>query len=189
MQVPAGGAAVLPPAWAYGGARITAVAVRGGVHDDRRWVCATETGFSAIKEAEREARARDIEVVVVNVVGPAGYTVPTAADERDLDAVTAHLTNHGVRNSVRQVVDDASPADVLLGVAKELDASLIVLGMHQRLWIGRQLLGSTAMSVVLAAPCPVLIVPDIDPRKPVSGDGDAPPLRSVGQIEDGMSDG
>jgi menaquinone-dependent protoporphyrinogen IX oxidase len=30
----------LPPAWAYGGARITAVAVRGGVHDDRRWVCA-----------------------------------------------------------------------------------------------------------------------------------------------------
>jgi universal stress protein family protein len=66
---------------------------------------------------------------------------------------------------------------------------LIVLGMHQRLWIGRQLLGSTAMSVVLAAPCPVLIVPDIDPRRPVSGDGDAPPLRSVGQVEDGMSDG
>jgi nucleotide-binding universal stress UspA family protein len=149
----------------------------------------TETGFSAIKEAEREARARDIEVVVVNVVGAAGYTVPAAADERNLDAVTAHLTNHGVRNSVRQVVEDASPADVLLGVAKELDASLIVLAMHQRLWIGRQLLGSTAMSVVLAAPCPVLIVPDIDPRRPVSGDADAPPLRSMGQVEDGMSDG
>ena len=148
----------------------------------------TDTGFSAIKEAEREARARDIEVVVVNVVGAAGYTVSTAADERNLDAVTAHLTNHGVRNSVRQAVDDTSPADVLLGVAKELDASLIVLGMHQRVWIARELLGTTARSVLLAAPCPVLIVPDIDPRRPVSGDGDAPPLRSAGQIEDGTSD-
>jgi nucleotide-binding universal stress UspA family protein len=124
----------------------------------------TETGFSALKEAEREARARDVEVVVVNVVGSAGYTVSTAADERNLDAVTAHLTKHGVRNSVRQVVDDASPADVLLGVAKELEASLIVLGMHQRQWIAQELLGSTARSVVLAAPCPILIVPDIDPR-------------------------
>jgi nucleotide-binding universal stress UspA family protein len=149
----------------------------------------TETGFSAIKEAERQARARDVEVVVANVVGPAGYTVPTAADERNLDAVTAHLTKHGVRNSVRQVVDDASPADVLLGVAREVEASLIVLGMHQRLWMARELLGTTARSVLLAAPCPVLIVPDIDPRRPVSGDGDAPPLRGMGQVEDGMSDG
>lgn len=149
----------------------------------------TETGFSAIKEAERQARARDVEVVVANVVGPAGYTIPTAADERNLDAVTAHLTKHGVRNSVRQVVDDASPADVLLGVAREVEASLIVLGMHQRLWMARELLGTTARSVLLAAPCPVLIVPDIDPRRPVSGDGDAPPLRSMSQVEDGMSDG
>jgi nucleotide-binding universal stress UspA family protein len=78
----------------------------------------TETGFSAIKEAEREARARDVEVVVVNVVGPAGYTVPNAADERNLDAVTAHLTNHGVRNSVRQVVDDASPPTSFLASPK-----------------------------------------------------------------------
>jgi hypothetical protein len=41
VQVPVSGrGGCLPPAWAYGGARITAVAVRGGVHDDRRWVCA-----------------------------------------------------------------------------------------------------------------------------------------------------
>jgi hypothetical protein len=40
VQIPVGGrGGCLPPAWAYGGARITAVAVRGGVHDDRRWVC------------------------------------------------------------------------------------------------------------------------------------------------------
>jgi len=54
----------LPPAWAYGGARITAVAVRGGSMTIVVGYVPTETGFSAIKEAEREARTRDIEVVV-----------------------------------------------------------------------------------------------------------------------------
>jgi nucleotide-binding universal stress UspA family protein len=149
----------------------------------------TETGYSAVKEAEREARSRGVAVVVVNVVGAAGYTVPTAADERNLDAVTARLTESGVPNSLRQVTDDAAPADVILGVAREVDASLIVLGLHQRSWIAKRVLGSTARSVVLAAPCPVLIVPDIDQHEtePPLRD-EAPPLRFMGQTSDGGSD-
>lgn len=122
----------------------------------------TETGFSAIKEAEREARERGVPVLVVNVVGPAGYTVPTAADERDLDAITAYLTKQGIENSLHQVTDASSPADVIVDTAREAGAALIVLGLHQRSWIARQLLGSTVRSVVLAASCPVLVVPDVD---------------------------
>jgi nucleotide-binding universal stress UspA family protein len=144
----------------------------------------TETGFSAVREAELEAKARDVPVVVVNVVGPAGYTVPTAADERDLDAVTAYLTRSGIPNSLRQVTGAASPADVILAVAKEVGASLIVLGLHQRPRIARELLGSTTRSVVLAGPCPVLIVPDVDERKPRYEHVQAPPLRSMGQADD-----
>ena len=144
----------------------------------------TETGFSAVTEAERQARYRDVDVVVVNVVGPTGYLAPTAADQRDLDGVVTHLTASGVRTSLRQVTDDAPPADTLLRVAREVDASLIVLGLHQRSWIAKRTLGSTARSVVLGgAPCPVLIVPDIDShteeRRPA--DIEAPPLRSMGQ--------
>jgi nucleotide-binding universal stress UspA family protein len=143
----------------------------------------TETGFSAVTEAERQARWRDVPVVIVNVVGTAGYVVPTAADQHDLDAVTAHLTSNGVRNSLRQITDDASPADIILGVAREVDASLIVLGLHQRSWLAKRVLGSTARSVVLAAPCAVLVVPDIDQhnKEPRSANVDAPPLRSMGQ--------
>jgi nucleotide-binding universal stress UspA family protein len=143
----------------------------------------TETGFSAVTEAERQARCRDAAVVIVNVVGTAGFVVPTAADQPDLDAVAAHLTANGVRNSVRHITDDAPPADILLGVAREVDASLIVLGLHQRSWLARRVLGSTARSVVLAAPCGVLIVPDIDQRNKerLSADVDAPPLESMGQ--------
>jgi nucleotide-binding universal stress UspA family protein len=143
----------------------------------------TETGFSAVTEAERQARCRDVAVVVVNVVGTAGYVVPTAADQPDLDAVAAHLTASGVRNSLRQVTDDAPPADIILGVAREVDASLIVLGLHQRWWLARRVLGSTARSVVLAAPCPVLVVPDVDQdsKERQSEEADAPPLTSLGQ--------
>jgi nucleotide-binding universal stress UspA family protein len=151
----------------------------------------TETGFAAVKEAEREARAREVPVVVVNVVGAAGYTVPTAADDRTLDAVGAQLDGSGIRNSLRQIVDDAPPADIILNVAREVDASLIVLGLHQRSWIAKRVLGSTARSVVLTAPCPVLIVPDIDQRETESPlkDVAAPPLRFMGQVSGGASDG
>jgi nucleotide-binding universal stress UspA family protein len=143
----------------------------------------TQTGFSAVTEAEHQARCRSVAVVVVNVVSTAGYVVPTAADQPNLDAVTAHLTAHGVANSLRHVTDDRPPAEVLLAIAGEVGASLIVLGLHQRSWIAKRLLGSTAQSVVLGAPCPVLVVPDIDPRPRPQTEGiEAQPLRFMGQI-------
>ena len=141
----------------------------------------TVTGFSAVTEAERQARCRDVPVVIVNVVGAAGYLVPTAADQPDLDAVTAHLTANGVRNSLHQISDYAPPADIILGVARKVEASLIVLGLHQRSWIAKRVLGSTARSIVLAAPCPVLIVPDIDQHSKERPPVDPPPLPSMGQ--------
>jgi nucleotide-binding universal stress UspA family protein len=97
--------------------------------------------------------------------GYSGYTVPTAADERDLDAVGAYLTAHGVRNSLRhfdEVESEESVPEIILDVAREEHATLIVLGLHQRPLIKKRLLGSTAESIVLAASCPVLIVPDVD---------------------------
>jgi nucleotide-binding universal stress UspA family protein len=131
----------------------------------------TETGFLAVTAAEREARALDVPVVIVNVVGYSGYTVPTAADERDLDAVSAYLTAHGVRNSLRhfsQVESEASVPEIILNVAREEHATLIVLGLHQRSRIKKRLLGSTTESIVLAASCAVLIVPDVDEPDPLT---------------------
>ncbi|HEY7047044.1 MAG TPA: universal stress protein [Jatrophihabitantaceae bacterium] len=146
----------------------------------------TETGFSAVVEAERAARCREVAVVVVNVVGATGYRAPTAADQRHLDAVAEYLNKRGIRHSLRSISSDERPADVLLNVAQEVDASLILLGLHQRSWIARRVLGSTAQAVVLAAPCPVLVVPDVDETgdQPTTADTDAPPLRSMGQTPD-----
>lgn len=146
----------------------------------------TETGFSAVTEAERQAIFRGMPVVVVNVVSTAGYVRPTAADQRDLDAVAAHLTARGVDNSLRHVLNDAPPADVILDVARDVDAALIVLGLHQRSWIARRVLGSTTQSVVLAAPCPVLVVPDIDEQREDSRAAgfEAHPLKFMGQSKE-----
>ncbi len=144
----------------------------------------TETGFSAVTEAAHQARCRKVPVVIVNVVGSAGYVVPTAADQRNLDAVAADLRADGISNSLRQVHNDDPPADVILGVARELDASLIVLGLHQRSWLAKRALGSTARSVVLGASCPVLVVPDVDQRAASREPSEviqAPPLPFMGQ--------
>jgi nucleotide-binding universal stress UspA family protein len=144
----------------------------------------TQTGFSAVTEAERQARCRGVAVVIVNVVSTAGYVAPTAADDKELEAVTALLTSHGMANSLRHVVDAAPPADIILGIAQEVQATLIVLGLHHRSWIAKRLLGSTAQSVVLGATCPVLVVPDVDAREnrsPSQGI-EAQPLRFMGQI-------
>jgi nucleotide-binding universal stress UspA family protein len=117
------------------------------------------TGYLAVTEAARQAQWRGTEVVVVNVIGPGGYTTPTPADEQQLDALAARLTDDGVRFSIRhldQELDHVS--DEILRVARETGADLIVVGMHRRSAVAKMVLGSNAQRVLLEASCPVLSV-------------------------------
>ena len=117
------------------------------------------TGYLAVTEAIREARWRETDVVVVNAVDSVGYTRPTAADERDLDALAARLDAEGVPHRVRHLdVGAETAADAVLGVAREVSAELLVVGMHRRSPVGKALLGSNAQRILLSAPCPVLAV-------------------------------
>ena len=144
----------------------------------------TETGFSAVIEAERQARWEECLDRYRQRGRGRGILSPTAADEPDLDAVGSYLTANGVPNTRRAIASTREhPQEILLRTAHEVDASLIVLGLHHRSWIAKRMLGSTARSVVLAAPCPVLVVPDADRRsdQPVTADVETPALRSMGQ--------
>jgi nucleotide-binding universal stress UspA family protein len=117
------------------------------------------TGYLAVTEAAREARWRDTDVVVVNVVDSAGYTRPTAADELDLDALAARLDTEGVPHRIRHLdVGTGTASDAVLGVAQEVDAELLVVGIHRRSPVGKALLGSNAQRILLNAGCPVLAV-------------------------------
>jgi nucleotide-binding universal stress UspA family protein len=117
------------------------------------------TGYLAVTEAVREARWRETDIVIVNVVDSAGYTRPTAADELDLDAVTARLEAEGVPHSISHPdIGSGTASDAVLGVADEVGAELLVVGMHRRSPVGKALLGSNAQRIMLSATCPVLAV-------------------------------
>ena len=118
------------------------------------------SGLQAVRLAAQEAAWRDTDVVVVNVIGAAGYTHPTAADEKNLDAIDAELTADGVRHEIRNLEDatGARPADVLLAAAEQAGAELIVVGLKRTSAVAKAVLGSTAQRVLMGAQCPVLTV-------------------------------
>jgi nucleotide-binding universal stress UspA family protein len=117
------------------------------------------TGYLAVTEAAREARWRETDVVIVNAVESAGYTRPTAADERDLDALAARLDTVGVPHRIRHLnIGSGTASDAVLGVAQEVGAELLVVGIQRRSPVGKALLGSNAQRIILNATCPVLTV-------------------------------
>jgi nucleotide-binding universal stress UspA family protein len=77
--------------------------------------------------------------------------------------VAASLARLG--HSVETVVLEGKAADIIVKVAKEWPADLIVMGSHGYTGIERLLLGSVAESVVRHAPCSVEVVRDRDAAK------------------------
>jgi nucleotide-binding universal stress UspA family protein len=64
----------------------------------------------------------------------------------------------GLAAEAMAVADQATVADTLVRLARELDGQAVVVGAHSHGAIGRRLLGSTSRSVVERASCPVLVV-------------------------------
>jgi nucleotide-binding universal stress UspA family protein len=91
--------------------------------------------------------------------GTAG--VPPLPNEYDHQRVWEELqgiqpTRAGI--AVEPRLEYGDPAAVILQVAQEIGAELIVLGTHGRTGLRRLLMGSVAEWVVRRAPCPVLTV-------------------------------
>ncbi len=59
---------------------------------------------------------------------------------------------------VEYLVEEGKPADMILVVAEETHADLIVMGTHGRGGLSRALMGSVAEAVNRAAACPVVTV-------------------------------
>ena len=118
------------------------------------------TGYFAVTEGRRQASWRGTDLVVVNVVGAAGYTKPTSADEKDLDALSDRLRSDGTPFTIRHVdvESGAEASDAILRAAEETGAELIVIGLQRRSAVAKALLGSNAQRVLLGATCPVLAV-------------------------------
>lgn len=134
------------------------------------------TDFSACSEAAlrrgAELAAREkTRVFLIHVCGPRsgpGRGTPEWDDKIWYEDAMSELKRarhqhfSGMSDTDVQydAIASAHPASAISKVAKEANASLIVLGSHGRTGMLRQLLGSVAESIVRHAPCSVFVVRD-----------------------------
>jgi nucleotide-binding universal stress UspA family protein len=117
-------------------------------------------GQAALTSAIAEAKLRGSKVVVVNS-HRGGQDFDSAASHKvdsEMEAVKSKLDEAGVEHEIRQLVRGFEPAEDLIGIATEVSAELIVIGLRRRSPVGKLILGSNAQRILLDAKCPVLAV-------------------------------
>lgn len=137
----------------------------------------SEASENARAWAASMARMHDARLIVTHVARMvAANVVPDASEALaapasveadatpivgiDLDAVVEALRSAGVRaDAVLAGPSIGSATDAILDVVSGCEADLLVVGTEPRSGLGRLLVGSTAVDLLRAAPCAVMIVP------------------------------
>jgi nucleotide-binding universal stress UspA family protein len=120
-------------------------------------------------ETARQAKAEEIHFLHVRAA---------SGSEDDLEGPRAELQDwlsarlhgaDGVPHTVKVVAHEATgnPADVLVEMASDLLASVVVVGTHGRKGVQRMVMGSVAEAVVRNAGCTVLVVRPLMHEQPV----------------------
>jgi nucleotide-binding universal stress UspA family protein len=115
-------------------------------------------GEAALTAGVAESRRRQEPLLVVNMSRDDVLADAHRAAEEQLDRVRRDLDELGLTAEVRRIEEGNDSAAVLLEVAAEVDASVIVIGLRHRSPVGKLLLGSNAQRILLDASCPVLAV-------------------------------
>jgi universal stress protein A len=124
----------------------------------------------ALEKAEELARALGAEIELLHVyqlpvlalpeapvtVSPTFVADLTDRAERALKPLAEKIRAHGLTVGTRLM--EGHPAEVITSRARDLEASMIVMGTHGKSGFRRFLLGSTAERVVRMATVPVLTV-------------------------------
>jgi nucleotide-binding universal stress UspA family protein len=118
----------------------------------------TPLGEATLRAGVDEARRRREPLLVVNMSRDDVLVDARRARTDDLERVERDVTELGVDVEVVRIEQGSDPADALVGVATERDASVIVIGLRHRTPVGKLILGSAAQRILLEARCPVLAV-------------------------------
>ena len=118
----------------------------------------TKEGRAALDAAVVEARSRGSRLLVVNASTGAASADNRYVDDEQLVALRSELDASGVDYEVSQAVHKKDPAEVLVELAEETNADLIVIGVRRRSPLGKLVTGSTAQQILLDATCAVLAV-------------------------------
>lgn len=114
-------------------------------------------GEAALERAIAEAQLRAEDLVVVNSSSGDAYADASWATDEQLDAVQSRIRAAGVSYELVHSMGK-EPADHVVEVAGKAHASLLVIGLRRRTSVGKFLLGSSASTILMQAPCPVLAV-------------------------------
>ena len=114
-------------------------------------------GEAALDRAVAEAQLRSEDLVVVNSSSGDAYADASWATDDQLEAVQQRIRAAGVSYELVHSMGK-EPADHVVEVAGKAHASLLVIGLRRRTSVGKFLLGSSASTILMQAPCPVLAV-------------------------------
>jgi nucleotide-binding universal stress UspA family protein len=118
----------------------------------------TKEGRAALEAAVAEAASRRSRLIVVNTTTGATTADNRYADEGQLAELRAQLEATGLDHEVVHSIERKDPSEVLVDLAAETNAELIVIGIRRRTPVGKLILGSQAQRILLEAECPVLAV-------------------------------
>lgn len=114
-------------------------------------------GEAALAAGLQEARRRGSRVVVVNATLGDTYVDDRFVGTSAVPALRSRLEAYDVPVEFRQEMG-ADLAELLVRVAGETSADMVVIGLRPRTPVGKILMGSVAQKVLLDAPCAVLAV-------------------------------
>jgi nucleotide-binding universal stress UspA family protein len=114
-------------------------------------------GKAALAAGISEARLRGLRLVVVNATKGDAWVDTHFASEQQVTELEAELATLESGYEVRQT-DGVDIAEQILEVVTGTNASLLVIGIRHRSPVGKMFMGSTAQTLLLDCPCPVLAV-------------------------------
>ena len=121
---------------------------------------ATAEGRAALTRGVEEAKLRSSRLIVANS-NKGGHSLDRDEAlrlEAELGQVRADLEATGLDFDVRGLVRGQEISQDMVGLATEVDAELIVIGLRRRNPVGKLIMGSTSQRILLDAPCAVLAV-------------------------------
>jgi universal stress protein A len=122
----------------------------------------TPQGLGVLGAAIDLANDMPHRVEVLHVVVQTG-SGDAAQEEREVEAARQRLQSlipDSMAGQVSVQVKIGGPAETVLSTAKEVDALAIIMGAHGKGMLKRFLFGTTTMTILHGAECPVWFMPD-----------------------------
>jgi nucleotide-binding universal stress UspA family protein len=118
----------------------------------------TPEGEAALDAGLKEAQLRNTNVVILNSPRKGAPVDASLIPEEQVADLVKRARDLGVDATVRQPGHADDLTEEFIGLAQEVDASLIVIGLRKRSQVGKFILGSHAQRILLQVDRPVLAV-------------------------------